>query len=48
MVEYLNATVNMLMKSQLDKKNRFATNTIAFIDSTLVAMESQLKTAEKN
>lgn len=45
MVEYLNATVNMLIKRQLDKKNRFATNTIAFIDSTLVAMESQLKTA---
>ncbi|KDN55337.1 polysaccharide biosynthesis tyrosine autokinase [Flavobacterium seoulense] len=45
MVEYLNATVNMLIKRQLDSKNRFATNTIAFIDSTLVAMESQLKTA---
>jgi capsular exopolysaccharide synthesis family protein len=45
MVEYLNATVNMLIKRQLDNKNRFATNTIAFIDSTLVAMESQLKTA---
>jgi len=43
MVEYLNATVNMLIKRQLDGKNRFATNTIAFIDSTLVAMESQLK-----
>ncbi|MBA0884398.1 polysaccharide biosynthesis tyrosine autokinase [Flavobacterium undicola] len=45
MVEYLNATVNMLIKRQLDNKNQFATNTIAFIDSTLVAMESQLKTA---
>ncbi|RVT75831.1 polysaccharide biosynthesis tyrosine autokinase [Flavobacterium sufflavum] len=45
MVEYLNATVNMLIKRQLDSKNQFATNTIAFIDSTLVAMESQLKTA---
>jgi succinoglycan biosynthesis transport protein ExoP len=43
MVEYLNATVNMLIKSQLDSKNQFATNTIRFIDSTLVAMESQLK-----
>ncbi len=43
MVEYLNATVNMLIKRQLDSKNQFATNTIAFIDSTLVAMESQLK-----
>ncbi|MFA9192800.1 polysaccharide biosynthesis tyrosine autokinase [Flavobacterium sp. FBOR7N2.3] len=45
MVEYLNATVKMLIKRQLDNKNRFATNTISFIDSTLVAMESQLKTA---
>ena len=43
MVEFLNATVNMLIKRQLDSKNQFATNTIAFIDSTLVAMESQLK-----
>ncbi len=43
LVEYLNATVNMLIKRQLDSKNQFATNTIAFIDSTLVAMESQLK-----
>lgn len=43
MVEYLNATVRMLIKIQLDGKNQFATNTIQFIDSTLVAMESQLK-----
>ncbi|KVV13943.1 tyrosine-protein kinase [Flavobacterium sp. TAB 87] len=44
MVEYLNATVKMLIKNQLDSKNQFATNTISFIDSTLVAMEKQLKT----
>jgi uncharacterized protein involved in exopolysaccharide biosynthesis len=43
MVQYLNATVNMLIKIQLDGKNQFANNTISFIDSTLVAMESQLK-----
>ena len=43
MVEYLNSTVTMLIKRQLDSKNQFATNTIQFIDSTLVAMESQLK-----
>ncbi|MEO7975802.1 polysaccharide biosynthesis tyrosine autokinase [Flavobacterium sp.] len=43
MVEYLNSTVKMLIKMQLDSKNLFATNTINFIDSTLVAMESQLK-----
>ncbi|MEO8254133.1 MAG: GNVR domain-containing protein, partial [Flavobacterium sp.] len=45
MVAYLNATVKMLIKTQLDNKNRFATNTISFIDSTLVAMESQLKSS---
>ncbi|MDQ6472037.1 polysaccharide biosynthesis tyrosine autokinase [Flavobacterium sp. LHD-80] len=43
LVEYLNATVKMLIKIQLDGKNQFANNTIRFIDSTLVAMESQLK-----
>ena len=43
MVEYLNSTVKMLIKRQLDDKNQFATNTIEFIDSTLVAMEAQLK-----
>ncbi|EJL66720.1 polysaccharide biosynthesis tyrosine autokinase [Flavobacterium sp. CF136] len=43
MVEYLNSTVKMLIKIQLDGKNQFATNTISFIDSTLVAMESMLK-----
>ncbi len=43
MVEYLNSTGKMLIKNQLDGKNQFATNTIRFIDSTLVAMESQLK-----
>ncbi|MFD1601593.1 polysaccharide biosynthesis tyrosine autokinase [Flavobacterium artemisiae] len=43
MVDYLNSTVKMLIKIQLDGKNQFATNTIQFIDSTLVAMESQLK-----
>jgi succinoglycan biosynthesis transport protein ExoP len=43
MVEYLNSTVKMLIKRQLDDKNQFATNTVRFIDSTLIAMESQLK-----
>lgn len=43
MVDYLNSTVKMLIKRQLDSKNQFATNTIRFIDSTLVTMESQLK-----
>ncbi len=43
LVEYLNTTVEVLKKVQLDSKNQFATNTINFIDSTLVAMEAQLK-----
>lgn len=46
MVDYLNATVDVLRKNQLDSKNQFAINTIAFIDSTLVAMEQTLKGTE--
>ncbi|WP_317125175.1 GumC domain-containing protein [Flavobacterium macacae] len=46
MVDYLNATVDVLRKNQLDSKNQFAINTIAFIDSTLVAMEGVLKGTE--
>ncbi|MBU3682067.1 MAG: polysaccharide biosynthesis tyrosine autokinase, partial [Flavobacterium sp.] len=42
-VNYLNTTVNTLIKTQLDRKNQFATNTIEFIDSTLVSMGNQLK-----
>jgi len=47
LVEYLNETVHVLRKKQLDSKNQFATNTIRFIDSTLVKMESQIKDAEE-
>jgi capsular exopolysaccharide synthesis family protein len=43
MVDYLNATVAVLIKRQLDNKNKFAENTINFIDETLVDMEKQLK-----
>lgn len=42
-VDYLNATVRVLMKRQLDRKNQFANNTINFIDSTLAAIDSTLK-----
>lgn len=42
-VNYLNTTVKTLINSQLDRKNQFATNTIEFIDSTLVSMGNQLK-----
>lgn len=42
-VDYLNQTVNMLMKRQLDSKNLFADNTIKFIDTTLEVMEGNIK-----
>lgn len=44
-VDYLNETVKVLMKNQLDKKNLFADNTIQFIDTTLAVMEVKLKEA---
>ena len=43
MVDYLNSTVNVLIKRELEKKNLFATNTIKFIDSTLIETEKQLR-----
>jgi polysaccharide biosynthesis transport protein len=46
MVDYLNGTVKTLINRQLLAKNQFASNTIAFIDSTLIAMEGQLKETE--
>ncbi|EKT4551191.1 polysaccharide biosynthesis tyrosine autokinase [Flavobacterium psychrophilum] len=46
MVDYLNGTIAVLMNRQLEAKNQFTTNTIRFIDSTLVAMETQLKDTE--
>lgn len=42
-VKYLNATVQVLRDNQLAAKNQFATNTISFIDSTMLAMEDQIK-----
>jgi polysaccharide biosynthesis transport protein len=46
LVDFLNATVNILKKRQLESKNQFATNTINFIDSTLVDVEKQMNDAE--
>ena len=43
MVDLLNTTVEVLIKKQLDNKNKFAENTINFIDETLKSMEDQLK-----
>ncbi len=46
MVDYLNGTIKVLINRNLQLKNQFASNTIAFIDSTLVAMEGQLRDTE--
>ncbi|WP_026978359.1 polysaccharide biosynthesis tyrosine autokinase [Flavobacterium tegetincola] len=42
-VDYLNTTVEVLSDNQLAAKNQFATNTIKFIDDTMLQMEQQLK-----
>lgn len=44
-VDYLNETVQTLIKRQLENKNLFAENTIKFIDTTLSIMENDLKNA---
>ena len=44
-VDYLNQTVEILIKNQLAQKNLFAENTIAYIDTTLAIMEDKLKEA---
>lgn len=46
MVKYLNTTVQTLIDSQLERKNKFARNTIEFIDSTLIALDRELKDSE--
>jgi capsular exopolysaccharide synthesis family protein len=43
MVDFLNTTVDVLIKRQLASKNMFAENTINFIDRTLSDMEGKLK-----
>ncbi len=43
MVDFLNTTVEVLIRRQLDSKNKFAENTINFIDEQMSKMESQLK-----
>lgn len=43
---YLNQTVRVLIKKQLERKNKFANNTIAFIDSTLMSIDGQIKDNE--
>ena len=43
MVDFLNTTVEVLIKRELDSKNKFAENTINFIDMQLLDMEGKLK-----
>jgi succinoglycan biosynthesis transport protein ExoP len=43
MVDFLNTTVDVLIKRQLASKNKFAENTINFIDGQMQKMEAQLK-----
>jgi len=46
-VDYLNTTTGLLQKQILDDKNKFAINTIKFIDSTLKFIQTDLSTAAK-
>ncbi|MCH7525347.1 MAG: sugar transporter, partial [Bacteroidetes bacterium] len=41
-VDYLNATTSILRKTELKRKNLYATNTIKFIDSSLAAVNLNL------
>lgn len=43
MVDLLNTTVDVLIKRQLESKNKFAENTINFIDAQMAKMEAQLR-----
>lgn len=47
LVKYLNTTVTILKNKELRDKNIYAINTINFIDSTLLKMETELKGVEK-
>ncbi len=42
-VDFLNATSDILSKTELERKNLYATNTIKFIDSSLGAVNNDLK-----
>ena len=44
--DFLNQTIRILIKKQLESKNKFANNTIAFIDSTLQSIDKQIKENE--
>ena len=42
-MDYLNTTADILSKTELESKNLYATNTIKFIDSSLAAVNLNLK-----
>ncbi|MGB3774053.1 MAG: polysaccharide biosynthesis tyrosine autokinase, partial [Leeuwenhoekiella sp.] len=46
-VDYLNTSVRVLSKDQLERKNLFATKTIKFIDSSLADKSSELKNVQE-
>lgn len=46
-VDYLNTSISVLSKDQLERKNLFATKTIKFIDSSLADKTSELKTVQQ-
>lgn len=46
-VDYLNTSVEVLSKDQLERKNLFATKTIKFIDSSLADKSTELKTVQQ-
>ena len=46
-VDYLNASVAVLSKDQLERKNLFATKTIKFIDSSLADKTAELKNMQE-
>ncbi|HEA30477.1 MAG TPA: polysaccharide biosynthesis tyrosine autokinase, partial [Leeuwenhoekiella sp.] len=46
-VDYLNTSVSVLSKDQLERKNLFATKTIKFIDSSLADKTSELKNVQQ-
>jgi len=45
-VDYLNASVKVLSRDELERKNIFATNTIKFVDSMLFGLRKQVKANE--
>ncbi len=46
-VDYLNTSVSVLSRDQLERKNLFATKTIKFIDSSLADKTAELKTVQR-